>query len=69
MAALPAGLPGKYFIANAQESTGICLQHAHDLLFSPQPLTTESYAQMEQLAHQVPAGSRGLLYTPWINGE
>ncbi len=69
MAALPAGLPGKYFVANAQESAGICLQHAHRLLFAQQSLTAESYAQMEELAHQAPAGSRDLLYTPWINGE
>ena len=69
MAALPAALPGKYLVANAQESAGICLQHAHQLFFSQESLTSESYAQMEALAANSPPGSRGVLFTPWVNGE
>jgi xylulokinase len=69
MATLPAALPGKYFVANSQESAGICLQHVHRLLFSQELETPEAYAAMEAQAAKSPPGSHGLVFTPWINGE
>jgi xylulokinase len=74
MASLPAALPGRYFIANEQETAGMCLTFLRDhLFFDSDGLTgdapADTYARFDALAAQVPAGSEGLLFTPWLYGE
>jgi xylulokinase len=65
VASLPSPLPGKYFVANEQESAGVCLTWLRDNVLGPH----ESYAAVDLLAATAPAGSNGLLFTPWLNGE
>jgi xylulokinase len=68
MASLPSGLPGRYFVANEQESAGVCLTYLKDrVLFDDETETT--YADLDRLATTAPAGSNGLVFTPWLNGE
>jgi len=75
MASIPSAIPGRYFIANEQETAGGCLAFLRDkLLFPPadasDPDTEErSFTALEALARDVPAGSRGLIFTPWLYGE
>ncbi|GBC91680.1 Xylulose kinase [bacterium HR15] len=74
MAALPAALPGRYFIANEQETAGMCLTFLRDhLFFAPDGLTgdapPDAYARFDALAAEVPPGSEGLIFTPWLYGE
>ncbi len=74
MASLPAALPGRYFVANEQETAGMCLTFLRDhLFFASDGLTgaapQDAYARFDELAAQVPAGSEGLLFTPWLYGE
>lgn len=74
MASLPSALPGRYFVANAQETAGACLEHLRDnLLFADDGLTgpapEDFWERIEALASAAPVGSRGLMYTPWLYGE
>ena len=64
MAALPAALPGTYFLANEHESAGACLLHARDRLGLVRDLD-----ELNEVAATAPAGSHGLIYLPWLNGE
>ena len=73
-AAIPSALPGRYFIANEHETAGECLDFlidrvifADDSLETPRP--DDPYAMVESLAAGVPAGSNGVIFTPWLNGE
>lgn len=73
MGTLPSALPGRYLLANEQESAGICLVTLKNLLFESEATTTRSsqeiYAGFEQAAERVPPGSDRLLFLPWLNGE
>jgi hypothetical protein len=72
MASLPAALPDRYL--SEQETAGMCLTFLRDhLFFDSDGLTgdapADTYARFDALAAQVPAGSEGLLFTPWLYGE
>jgi xylulokinase len=63
MASLPSAVPGRYLLANEQESAGVCLSELRrNLLDDPYPVMLAS-------AEAVPAGSDGLIFAPWVNGE
>ncbi|MBL8021727.1 MAG: FGGY-family carbohydrate kinase [Leptospirales bacterium] len=75
MATLPSGIPGRYFIANEQETAGYCLTYLRDKIFYADdglgtgPAPKDAYKRMTQLASAVPPGSDGLLFAPWMYGE
>ncbi len=75
MASIPSAIPGRYFIANEQETAGGCLAFLRDkILFPPNgsPGADEedrSFAALEALAREIPAGAQGLIFTPWLYGE
>jgi xylulokinase len=75
IAAIPSGLPGRYFIADEHETAGVCLTWLRDnLLFAGDRLSTDEppegfFDVLGDVAASVPAGSRGVLFTPWLNGE
>ncbi len=74
MASLPSPIPGRYFIANEQETTGECLRFlANHILFPRDILNTKKpndvYGKLNALAETSPPGSNGLLFTPWLAGE
>lgn len=75
MASLPSALPGRYFVANAQETAGACIEWLRDALVFPRdPLgdldaPSDFFARLEEAARSVPAGSDGVLFTPWLFGE
>ena len=75
MASLPSAIPGKYFIINEQECAGACLNFLRDDLFYPQDEMesgappADLYARFDRMAASVPAGSRGIIFTPWLVGE
>lgn len=76
---LPSALPGRYFVANEHETAGACLTFlADNLLLRPagwggaQPADSTSdelYRAFDGLVTGAPAGARGVLFTPWLNGE
>jgi xylulokinase len=75
MASLPSALPGRYFIVDEQECAGACLNYLRDVMFfaddalatGPRPAHPERL--FDQLAAEAPAGSGGLIFMPWLNGE
>ncbi len=75
MASLPSAVPGRYLLINEQETAGACLAYLRDrLLFPRDALTPEgapegAYGLFDALAAGAPAGSDGLIFTPWLNGE
>ncbi len=64
MASLPSGIPGRYLLTNEQESAGVCLQ-----LLKDNVLRADSYEELLIEADAAPAGSGGLIFMPWLNGE
>ncbi len=75
MAALPAALPGKYFLVNEQELAGACLTFLRENILFPndelgyRPLEEDLFHVLDRLVDQTPAGSNGVIFTPWLNGE
>ncbi len=75
MGSLPSPIPGRYFVANAQETAGRCLEWLRDnLLYCKDPLSPDgppddAIPRMLEAAAQAPAGSNGLVFTPWLYGE
>ncbi len=75
MASLPSALPGRYFIANEQETAGKCLTFLRDqVLFAGDGLGTgeppsDTFARFDHLAEQTDPGSGGLIFLPWLYGE
>ncbi|NNJ13132.1 xylulose kinase [Chloroflexales bacterium ZM16-3] len=75
MASLPSPLPGRYLLINEQECAGACLRFLRDGLIFPDdalalgPGPADAYRRFDDLAAGVPAGSGGLIFTPWLYGE
>ncbi len=69
LATLPAGIPERYFIADEQETAGACLDFLRDRLFFHDGASADAYSQMDSWASAIPAGSEGLMFTPWLFGE
>ncbi len=75
IASLPSPLPGRYFIADEQETAGECLNFLRDnvlwptdCLGTPEP-PPNAYALIDELAASAPPGSNGVLFFPWLVGE
>jgi xylulokinase len=75
LASVPSAIPGRYLLANEQESAGVCLAELQrNVLFppdgsAPPGVAEDPYAVMLAMAAAVPAGSDGLIFAPWVNGE
>ena len=75
VAALPSALPGKYLLTNEQESACACLNYLRDnLLYPADELAVgekpaDYYNILNRVAATAPAGSEGLIFTPWLYGE
>ncbi len=75
MASLPSSVPGRYLLTDEQESAGICLTWLRDnVFFHDDELAVgadrlEAYRIFDRIAERAPAGSHGVIFTPWLNGE
>ena len=75
IAALPSAIPGRYFCANEQDMAGGALAAAlRNLLRRPGDprdavVSPEAYLRADEVVAAVPPGARGVLFTPWLNGE
>ena len=75
MASVPCAIPDRYMLIATQEVAGGNLTWLRDnILFSGDALSTakspESFFDaLNQIAEQTPAGSHGVMYTPWLFGE
>jgi len=75
IAAVPCAVPSKYLMVAMQTSAGNNLSflkervlYNHDELLHNENLP-DVYKIFDRIAARVPAGSKGLLYTPWLHGE
>ncbi|MCX4241941.1 xylulokinase [Paraliomyxa miuraensis] len=75
MASLPSALPGRYFVANEQETAGACLSWLRDNLLHPDdalgsgPAPDDFFVRLDQAAASAAPGAGGVLFTPWLYGE
>lgn len=75
MASLPCAIPGKYLLMNNQTTAGGSLNFLRDkILYHKDALLREEHKPdvfkvFDEACKRVPAGSNGLIYTPWIYGE
>jgi xylulokinase len=63
MASVPGLRPNAYLVANNHETAGLCLQWVRDAMGHT------SYDDLCALAATAPAGSGGVIFTPWLKGE
>lgn len=75
MATIPSAVPGRYLLANEQETAGACLTwQVHQLLFRDDELASQAvppdvYRRFDTLAAEVSPGADGLIFLPWLVGE
>jgi xylulokinase len=61
-ASIPSAIPGRYFIANENQTAGRCLEWLRDAL-------DVEFEELEQMAQKAAPGSGRAMFTPWLNGE
>lgn len=75
IASVPCAIPDRYLMVAMQTAAGANLTFLRDrILYHTDELLQEAhqpdvYKLLDQIAARVPAGSRGLIYTPWLFGE
>ncbi|MBY0589412.1 FGGY-family carbohydrate kinase [bacterium] len=75
IASVPCAVPDRYLMIALQTTAGGNLSYLkNNILYHQDELLKESsapdiYKVLDQIAQRVPAGSRGLLYLPWLYGE
>ena len=75
IAAVPCAIEGRYLATALQSAAGANLSFFRDrILYHPDELSSDEqrpdvYQALDRIAASVPAGARGLLYTPWLFGE
>ncbi len=75
MASLPSAVPGKYFIADEQETAGACLAFLRDnILYADDLLARDErvpnvYPLFDRIVEATEPGSGKLIFTPWLHGE
>jgi len=75
LASVPCAIPGRYLLTALQATAGGNLNFLRDqILYHKDELLQEAdvpdiFKVLDQIAERVPAGSNGVIYTPWIWGE
>jgi xylulokinase len=75
LASTPCAVPGRYLLTALQATAGGNLTFLRDnILYHQDELLREAdvpdvFKIMDRIAERVPAGSNGVIYTPWIWGE
>jgi xylulokinase len=69
IASVPGLGPDHYLVANNHETGGRCLEWVRDALWDDGADAPPSYEALTTLAATAPAGSGGVLFTPWLAGE
>jgi xylulokinase len=69
IASLPSPIPGRYFVADEQETAGAALTFLRDRVLFADGCPGDAYATFDAMAARAPAGSGGVIFTPWLYGE
>ncbi|MBS2966306.1 FGGY-family carbohydrate kinase [Actinocrinis puniceicyclus] len=74
IASLPAAVPGRYWVATVQDVAGKAVDWLiENVLHEQRPASAHEHLgaleRLNALAAASPPGARGVLFTPWLNGE
>jgi len=75
MTTIPSAIPGRYMVANEQETTGACLNFLKNNLFYNQDELSQElppadfYKRLDKLVESTAPGSDNLVFLPWMYGE
>jgi xylulokinase len=71
IAALPAAVPGRYWVATVQDVAGRAVDWLiENVLADPDhPRSPQALDRLARLAAEAPPGANGALFAPWLNGE
>jgi xylulokinase len=71
MGSIYSAIPDIYLYTGEQETAGTCLDWAKDQFFKDveKEVGSKIYDKMNEAAGRIPAGSKGLMFTPWLSGE
>ncbi len=75
MASMPSSIPGRYFVANEQETSGVVLTFLRDKVFygddllGTGPAPENAYQLFDKMVADTAPGSGGVIFTPWLYGE
>jgi xylulokinase len=75
MASLPSARPDRYLLLAEQEIAGASLLFLRDQVLFPRdelggaPAPPDFFERVDRLAAESPAGSRGVVFAPWLYGE
>lgn len=75
MTTIPSAIPGKYLLANEQETSGACINYLRDKIFfqkdafTPEGAPVDFFERLNKLACEAPAGSENLIFVPRLYGE
>ena len=69
IASLPSAVPGRWLVANEQETAGKAVDWFANVLFPGRTLDDGLYEELTAIAVSVPPGSGGVVFTPWLYGE
>lgn len=75
MASVPCAVPGRYLLTGLQATAGGNLTFLRDnIIYHKDELLQEAdvpdiFKVLDQITERTPAGSNGVIYTPWIWGE
>jgi xylulokinase len=69
IASLPAAVPGRWLVANEQETAGGTLDWLASILYPDDAIDASIYDALNNAAASVPPGSGGVVFTPWLYGE
>lgn len=75
IASFPTAVPGRYQSVNEQDLAGGCLDFlVNNIMYGaegvcPGARPEDPYQALTRIAAEVPAGSHGLIFAPWLNGE
>jgi len=69
MASLPSPIPGRYFVANEQETAGAALTFLRDRMLHGDGPPGSAYQEFDRMAARAQPGSGGVIFTPWLYGE
>ena len=69
IASLPAAVPGRWLVANEQETAGGSVDWLASILYPGRDIDASVYEELNVAAASVPPGSGGVVFTPWLYGE
>jgi xylulokinase len=75
MTSLPSPFKSKYYLLGEQGTGGRCVEHYlkniiyPDDKFNTGPKPDDAYIRFNDMAAEAPAGSKGVIYLPWLNGS